>query len=866
MTAETEMFDPLTTQEKTITNAQQAVQEKDTGEPILPVPDNAPQHLPNHELGKPGMMWTYTDAQGRTLFHVCRFISAEGKKEDRPLTYRKFKDGTERWSWRGLLPLRPLYRLDLLTKMSDADIILCEGEKATDEAQKLFPACVAITSPNGSQSPDKADWSPVAGRKIFIWPDNDTAGRNYAETAARLVLKAGAAAVSIVAVPENFPEKWDLADPLPEGVTMERLAELLALAKPVLPPSNPLDGLVERAESNPGEPFKPEIIETLAELKMTNKFEYENLLAALKEQTKVRAFELDRDVNKKIRDMLADAHEDADEEPADPGQLEILMSIAESSELFHTPDKQPYANIDVNGHRETWHVRSHSFELWMIQRFYEATSRAPSSEALNATLNSVQARAYFSEAEHKVFLRVATHDGKIYIDLCDEKWRAIEVSVNGWRIIESPPVYFRRTSGMLPLPVPQKGGTIRSLRKFLNVKSDGDFTLTVAWLLAALRNGGPAPLLVISGEQGSAKSTFSTLMKRVADPSSAPLRSLQRDNRDLFIAANNGHILAFDNQSGLPAWISDTLCRLATGGAFSTRQLHTDQDEILFQALRPIILNGIDDVVTRADLADRSIILNLEPIPAEKRRTEEELMAEFDAELPGILGALLDVMAHGIRELPRTRLDKLPRMADFARWITACEGALWPQGTFAAAYEENCTNTIDSVLDANVVASAILSLMEMETEWTGTPTKLFEECREEVSEAVRKSKYWPATPQGFSGQLKRSATFLRKKGIDVSSGRGKDKNRTRTITLSWLPGANRDWASESSETVRSSFEMTSPDSSDGSDDPDEAILALSAVLEEEDRVKGFDECDMDMREYDEDGKPVKRSTDRDRPL
>ena len=144
--------------------------------------------------------------------------------------------------------------------------------------------------------------------------------------------------------------------------------------------------------------------------------------------------------------------------------------------------------------------------------------------------------------------------------------------------------------------------------------------MVVAWALACLRNRGPYPVIVLSGEQGSAKSTFSAILRALLDPNTAPLRALPREDRDLFIAASNGHVLAFDNVSGLPAWISDTLCRLATGGGFAVRQLYTDQDEVLFDAARPVILNGIEDIVTRPDLADRAVFLTLEPIPEERRR------------------------------------------------------------------------------------------------------------------------------------------------------------------------------------------------------------------------------------------------------
>jgi hypothetical protein len=208
-------------------------------------------------------------------------------------------------------------------------------------------------------------------------------------------------------------------------------------------------------------------------------------------------------------------------------------------------------------------------------------------------------------------MRVAEQNGRLYLDLGDEQWRAVEIGSHGWRVIASPPVRFRRAAGMLPLPLPVKGGSINALAPFLNLSGRNEFVLVIAWLLAALRHGGPYPLLALSGEQGSAKTVLSKILRALVDPNAAPVRTMPREERDLFIAANNGHLLAFDNLSDIPARTSDALCRLASGGSFAIRQLYTDADEALFEAACPAILNGIEDVITRPDLADRAIFLTL---------------------------------------------------------------------------------------------------------------------------------------------------------------------------------------------------------------------------------------------------------------
>ena len=335
---------------------------------------------------------------------------------------------------------------------------------------------------------------------------------------------------------------------------------------------------------------------------------------------------------------------------------------------------------------------------------------------------------------------------------------------------------------MQPLPEPERGGSVDMLRPFLNVSTDQDFVLIVAWILAALRNKGPYPVIVLSGEQGSAKSSFSAILRALLDPNAAPLRALPREDRDLFIAATNGHVLTFDNVSGLPAWISDTLCRLATGGGFAVRQLYTDQDEVLFDATRPVVLNGIEDIVTRPDLADRGLFLTLEPIPEERRRPEKALWAAFNHARPQILGALLDAVSQGLSRLPETQLDKLPRMADFALWATACETAFWRAGTFQAAYAGNRDEAVDNVIESDPVGSAIRSMMTGRTEWTGTATDLLGTLDEEVGEKAAKAKTWPSSARALSGRLRRAATFLRKVGIDISFDR-EGRARTRTIRI-----------------------------------------------------------------------------------
>ncbi len=564
---------------------------------------------------------------------------------------------------------------------------------------------------------------------------------------------------------------------------------------------DPLDGLAQKTAADPGAPFSPEVLEALAALKKDNRAAFETLRAQLK-KAGCRVTALD--------DAIAE--ENGDTGRRSPTQADILIDLAQEAELFHATDGTGFADLNINGHRETWPIRAKGFRRWLARRYFEATQGAPSSEALQSALNVIEAKAHFNAPERLVHIRVGGLDGRLYLDLGDETWRAVEIDAQGWR----PPVRFRRAAGMRPLPIPVKGGSVETLLSFLNVQSDADFVLVVAWALAVLRNRGPYPVIVLSGEQGSAKSTFSAILRSLLDPNTAPLRALPREDRDLFIAASNGHVLAFDNVSGLPAWISDTLCRLATGGGFAVRQLYTDQDEVLFDAARPVILNGIEDIVTRPDLADRAVFLTLEPIPEERRRPEAELWAAFEAECPRILGVLLDAVVQGLKRLPETRLEKLPRMADFALWATACETALWPAGTFWSAYCGNRDEAVEGVIDADPIAAALRGIMATRTEWTGTASDLLDALAETAGERVVKSKTWPDSPRALAGRLRRGAPFLRKIGIEISFGR-EGRARTRTIriaTTGTLPASETGGAQPSASSAPPAPSPTSNAASD----------------------------------------------------
>jgi hypothetical protein len=381
-------------------------------------------------------------------------------------------------------------------------------------------------------------------------------------------------------------------------------------------------------------------------------------------------------------------------------------------------------------------------------------------------IETLAARADYDGESHPVAIRVARQDGRIYLDLANAAWQAVEIHADGWRIVDDPPVKFRRPATMASLPTPVRGGSIELLRPFLNVADDDAWHLFVGFLVAAFRPEPPYLVLVLYGEQGSAKSTTTRIIRLLVDPGQSPLRAEPREQQDLLIAARNNWVVAFDNISHLPGWLSDTICRLSTGGGLGKRQLYTDQDEIVLDAQRPQVLNGITEFATRGDLLDRSIIQEQPSIGDRARRSENAFWAEFEAVRPRILGALIDAVSSALVGEADVVLEDLPRMADPTRWVTAAERVLgWQNGTFANAYRRNRHEGSALALDAALIVGPLVELIEVQ-DFEGSAASMLERLALLAGDDAARQRDWPTNPRALTASLKRLAPNLRAMGLE----------------------------------------------------------------------------------------------------
>jgi hypothetical protein len=460
---------------------------------------------------------------------------------------------------------------------------------------------------------------------------------------------------------------------------------------------------------------------------------------------------------------------------------DVLIALAmDNAALFHDARKIAYAALGT----KVLKVRSREFRLWLRGLYHrQAGGKAANNESVASALATLEAHAIFEFPERAVSIRLAKHEGSVYLNLADEAGTVVVVDATGWRICDTSPVHFLTTPNVLPLPKPERGGTLAELREFVNCPDDDIFALLAGWISACFCPDGPFPLLVLTGQQGSAKSTTSRVLKALIDPEKVRDRCAPKDSHDLAIWADNSLLLCCDNLSGFPDWLSDAFCRLATGGGFGRRTLYENDEETLFDAKRPVILNGIEDFATRGDLLERSIIFCHPAIPDGRRRMESELWAAFDKSKPRLLGAILDRVAAGLKSLPTVDSRNLPRMADACAFALACEKGMGEPARFLESYRQNQSESHELALADSVIVEPLRThLAAWGGTWTDTATALYNAIK---PPGEKLPPGWPKSPSTLSGALRRIAPALAKvHGISVTNERQPGGGRTRIIRIS----------------------------------------------------------------------------------
>jgi hypothetical protein len=480
-----------------------------------------------------------------------------------------------------------------------------------------------------------------------------------------------------------------------------------------------------------------------------------------------------------------DSEKDTDKKSKVSVATQLVQLVEADYELGCTPDGEPYA-IPNDGPQIVRQLRGGrgSLRAELASKFYAEHGMAPSQTALADACMVLEGKAQHVDHPVDLHLRVAEHEGALFLDLGDQLGRCVEITPEWWKVIDPPPVRFRRTALTGALPEPVGGHNFDALWSAVNFKTEYQ-PVVLAVLVSNLMPNMPHPVVLIGGEHGTGKTTASRRIASIVDASPVGPRKAPRDVESWTTAAAGSWVVALDNLSGIPDWLSDALCRASTGDGDVRRRLYTDGDLHVIAFRRALIVNGIDVGAMRGDLADRLVHLLLERIPDTKRRRDEEMTQEWNEAHPKILGALLDLTVKVLAELPTITLDTMPRMADFARVLAAVDRVNKTDGltTYLGLRRELAEDVASS-------DPVIIALTEsVSGEFTGTSATLLELIYplDDAGQRVdprRLPKDWPDNARELTAALNRHAPVLRQLGWTVAKS---DRKSGRQVQWELTP-------------------------------------------------------------------------------
>ncbi len=476
-----------------------------------------------------------------------------------------------------------------------------------------------------------------------------------------------------------------------------------------------------------------------------------------------------------VPETIIEEIEEEDDSDTEESKEKLTQSVAllkffkeENAGLFLNEEHEPYVEIFVEGYKKILPLESKDFSCWLQLLYFKKTGKAMIQNSLNQAINILTAEAKFGNTPCvKLNNRVAEYENSFWYDLASNSYSAVKISKDGWSIETSTPKLFYRFNHQSEQVIPKTGGNINNLFKYINLKEYK--TLFICWLVSCYVPDIPHPMPIIYGEKGAAKSTTCALLKRLIDPSAVEKISLNREEKTLILNLKKHYYLPFDNVSSISNDMSDTLCRAITGSAIQQRKLYTDSEDCIYTFKRCLTINGINNVANRADLLDRSILIELERISAENRKNEREVYADFEADRPYLLGAIFDILSKAMCIFPDVKLSKLPRMADFCRWGYAIAEALGGQGDeFLKEYDSNQAIQNVEAINADNCAFLIVEFMRNKPKWSNRVSvllKLLQETAKENGLNPNNKNTLPQAPNALSRRIKSVKSNLESVGI-----------------------------------------------------------------------------------------------------
>ena len=459
---------------------------------------------------------------------------------------------------------------------------------------------------------------------------------------------------------------------------------------------------------------------------------------------------------------------------------DTLLNLARNNMRFFM-DNQNNAYVLYNNGKINSLSRTNSgdTEVYLRKLYYDSFHKSLDKNCLRQVVDTLVMFGKTSEEVHDVHQRIAFQNDSLFYDLSDEFGSVVQVDKYGSKIVkQNQAVYFIRTSDMKTQVKPNlqadPTNIMEYIHKYFRIADDKEAVLFTVYLVACFLEQISHPILILHGEKGSAKSTTMRMIQRIVSPSMTELLPLPKSRDDLAVILNQHYFVAFDNLQVLNTEKSDLLCQASTGGVYVKRRLYTDNEDVALPIKNCVACNGINVVASKSDLLDRSILIQLQRIPEKERRTDLSIQNEFEKDLPSILGCCLNAVSKALNCINEINLERLPRMADFAKWgyAIAIGIDIDPQ-IFFDAYMDNICQAKKESINTNSLAECIIQFMQQNSSdiWKGTWSKLYKAVKDTAfQESITLDRFFPKAPSALSRRINEIKTDLESIGLFISVG------------------------------------------------------------------------------------------------
>lgn len=435
--------------------------------------------------------------------------------------------------------------------------------------------------------------------------------------------------------------------------------------------------------------------------------------------------------------------------------------------------------VQTDDHVESLSLSSFRAEMWLKHNYDKIHGDIFGVESYRNALNRLIAKAMFEDsATETIYNRVALVGNVIWVDLTTHDWKAIRIDEKGYKIVEldeSTPTFERKQhQRQQVIPASCDFDALEKLCDWLRIKQNDRYIFKIH-LISLFIEKYPIPIMVITGEYGSIKTTIVKTIKKIIDPSSQLSLHLAKNPDDLALQLYHRYLTSYDNVSKFSSDTSDTFCRAITGDGNSKRALYTNTDEVILNYTRKIILNGIAPTISNTDFISRSIFYETRPINEEERLTLEEFDQEIYKLLPFLLHQIFNILSYTLRNYSIIKKDIKfkPRMSDFAIWGEVISRGLGNQPMeFIDKYKERIEQLNLEAINNFPFFGLVQKIMENQTEYEDTITKfhrlLIAQAENEGVDIKSKYANFPKAPNKIKWQVQSLRNSFKPIGIDIS--------------------------------------------------------------------------------------------------